>query len=228
MSLILSIDTSTPVCSVALTKQGQRLDAIKVEDERSHANLLTLKIKELLDRQGIAFEELSAIGISEGPGSYTGLRIGVSTAKALCFTLKIPLIAVSTLKAMALELKTVDSNSGYYVPMIDARRMEVYTAVYDNQLNEVLPVQAKILDGNSFSETLSDHSVLIGGDGAEKFKPLIKGNSQIRFVNGMSPSAWAVGLLAYEKLEKGEKVDVAYFEPFYLKEYRATKAKPLL
>ena len=228
MALILSLDTSTAVCSVALTKDGKRLDHIKVEEERSHANLLTITIKDLLARNALNFDLLSAVAISEGPGSYTGLRIGVSSAKALCYTLGIPLIAVSTLQAMALEMKLANSSAKYFAPMIDARRMEVYTALFDSRLNEVGSVDAKVLDNDSFAETLLQSLVLFGGDGSSKFMPLVEGNSNALFTNGLSPSAWAVGLLAHEKLIKSEFEDVAYFEPFYLKEYKATKSKPLL
>ena len=163
-----------------------RLDDIKVIEERSHANLLTLKIKELLEKNIISFEDLAAIAISEGPGSYTGLRIGVSTAKALSYTLSIPLISISTLKAMALELKKSAKDVHYYAPMIDARRMEVYTALYDKDLNEVMPIQAKILNDQSFIETLSTHKALFGGDGASKFKDLMSGISNLKFEDHMS------------------------------------------
>lgn len=228
MAIILSIDTSTSVCSVALTQDGKQMDHIKVEEERSHANLLTATIKELLDRNQIGFNHISAIAVSEGPGSYTGLRIGVSTAKALCYTLSVPLISISTLKAMALELYEANPTADHLAPMIDARRMEVYTALYDTKLNELSPVQAKVLDKDSFGETLLSKRVLFGGDGSGKFEPLLENNPNGLFMNELSPSAWAVGLLAYEKFIKEEFEDVAYFEPFYLKEYRATKSKPLL
>ena len=228
MSLILSIDTATAVCSVALTQNGRRLDDIKVKEERSHANLLTLTIQDILKGNNVGFRELSAIAISQGPGSYTGLRIGVSTAKGLSYTLSIPLIGVSTLKAMALEIKESADSEEYFVPMIDARRMEVYTAVYDFELNEILPIQAKILDEESFNETLSSHKALFGGDGSGKFKGLKSADYNAKFLDDLSPSAWAVGLLAFEKFKENSFEDVAYFEPYYLKEYRATKAKPLL
>lgn len=228
MAIILSIDTSTSVCSVALTKDCKQLDHIKVEEERSHANLLTIIIKNLLDRNEIDFNHLSAIAVSEGPGSYTGLRIGVSTAKALCYTLGVPLIGISTLKAMALELYADNPDADYVVPMIDARRMEVYTALYDTGLNELSPVQAKVLDKDSFDETLLSNRVLFGGDGSGKFEPLLDNEPNGLFVNELTPSAWAVGLIAAEKFNNNEFEDIAYFEPFYLKEYRATKSKPLL
>ena len=129
---------------------------------------------------------------------------------------------------MALELKMSSDDSDFFIPMIDARRMEVYTAMYDSELKEKLPVQAKILDEASFHETLSENKVLFGGDGSEKFKSLVESNMNVRFIDDFSPSAWAVGLLASQKYLSEDFEDLAYFEPFYLKEYRATKAKPLL
>ncbi len=228
MAVILSIETSTTVCSVALTDGNNVVASEKLFLEKSHSNLLTVIIESILDQSNLAKEQLDAVAVSEGPGSYTGLRIGVSTAKGLCYALEIPLISVSTLEAMAFEVNKFNTESFLLVPMIDARRMEVYTATYDAKLEKLNEVNAMILGENSFKETLSDKKVLFFGNGADKFKPLIESNSNSRFLSDVSPSAWAIGLLAFEKYQKENFKDVAYFEPFYLKEFRATTPKALL
>lgn len=228
MSLILSIETSTSVCSVALTENGKRLQDLKRFDEQSHSTHLTRLIKEVLEKANRAMSDLSAVAVSEGPGSYTGLRIGLSTGKGLCYTLGIPLIAIPTLMAMAYEVKQQHNEGALLVPMIDARRMEVYTTTYSQGLEEVEGLRPLILDERSFVETLASDKVLFFGNGADKFKSLVKGNENANFLDDLSPSAWAVGLLAVAKFEQSQFEDVAYFEPNYLKAYQATKPKKLL
>ena len=154
MALILSIETSTTVCSVALTDNGANLHDLKLYEEQSHSTHLTLLIGDLLSQSKKEMKDLDAIAVSEGPGSYTGLRIGVSTAKGLCYTLGIPLIAVATLKAMAFEVKQKFNGKMSLVPMLDARRMEVYTATYSLDLKEEEELRPLILDETSFNETL--------------------------------------------------------------------------
>ncbi|MCE7994609.1 MAG: tRNA (adenosine(37)-N6)-threonylcarbamoyltransferase complex dimerization subunit type 1 TsaB [Roseivirga sp.] len=228
MSLILSIETSTNVCSVALTKDGSTLATQKLYLEKSHSTLLTVVIQSLLDHTEVHKEDLSAIAVSKGPGSYTGLRIGVSTAKGLCYALDKPLVAVNTLKAMAQELSQYNSKGMLLCPMLDARRMEVYTALFDADLNEIEPTKALILDESSFLETLAENNVLFFGNGSDKLKSLVGENANAHFVENITPSASAVGVLAARALGEGRAVDVAYFEPFYLKDFRATKPKKLL
>lgn len=227
MALILSIETSTTVCSVALTDGEQIVTHKKLLEDKSHASHLTLLIQEILSDSGKQMSDIKAVAISEGPGSYTGLRIGTSTAKGLCYALGVPLIGVSTLKAMALEVKKSNGAAAMFCPMIDARRMEVYTALYDSDLEERLSPCPMILDESSFHETLSDSSVLFFGNGSDKLKSILN-SSRASFIDDLTPSAWAVGLLASEKFEAGQFEDLAYFEPSYLKEFQATTPKSLL
>lgn len=227
MALTLSIETSTTVCSVALTDGDQIVAHKKLLEDKSHASHLTILIKETLNDSGKQMSNIKAVAISEGPGSYTGLRIGVSTAKGLCYALGVPLIGVSTLKAMALEAKQSNEVTTMFCPMIDARRMEVYTALYDAALEEQLSPYPMILDESSFHETLNDSNVLFFGNGSDKFKSLMS-SSKASFIDDLTPSAWAVGLLASEKFESGQFEDLAYFEPSYLKEFQATTPKSLL
>ncbi|MFY0591895.1 tRNA (adenosine(37)-N6)-threonylcarbamoyltransferase complex dimerization subunit type 1 TsaB [Roseivirga sp.] len=228
MPLILSIETSTTVCSIAITDGDKIVATQKLFLEKSHSNLLTILIQDTLKQCSLGLKDFSAIAVSKGPGSYTGLRIGVSTAKGLCYALNKPLIAVPTLTALAYEVNEQNTENYLIAPMIDARRMEVYTAVFDAELNQVLETAPMILDEQSFSETLQYKSVLFFGDGSDKFQSLMDGNANAKFVQDISPSAWAVGLLAHKKFLAEDFEDVAYFEPFYLKAFRATVPKPLL
>ncbi len=228
MALILSIETSTTVCSVAITEGNNILATQKLFLEKSHSNLLTIIIQDLLKACGLSLKEIAAIAVSKGPGSYTGLRIGVSTAKGLAYSLDKPIVSVSTLKAMAHEVSQYNTEGSLLIPMLDARRMEVYTATFNDSLESLNEVEALILDEESFRETLTDRKALFLGDGAAKFKPLIESNKNAKFIEGLTPSAWAIGQLAFNKYQKEEFEDIAYFEPFYLKEFRATTPKALL
>jgi len=228
MALILSIETSTTVCSIALTDGLNTIASQKLFLEKSHSNLLTVIIQDTLKQCGLKVEELEAVAVSKGPGSYTGLRIGVSTAKGLCYALDKPLISIPTLSAMAHEASTYNTEKYLLVPMLDARRMEVYTSTFDSDLSTIVETNAMILDEASFQETLADKRVLFLGDGSDKFKPLVQLNEHARFIPDISPSAWAVGQLAYDKFLEEDFEDVAYFEPYYLKAFRATIPKPLL
>lgn len=227
MALILSIETSTTVCSVALTEQGKTMAKEILYTEQSHSTHLTLLIQAVLKKSKRKLSELKAVAVSEGPGSYTGLRIGVSTAKGLCYTLGVPLIAISTLKVMAKQMAVNEPSEALLIPMLDARRMEVYTATFTKELTLIQAVRPVILDENSFSETLAADRVLFFGNGSNKFEEILT-HENASFINEIVPEAWAVGLLAAEKFEKDDFVDVAYFEPNYLKAYQATKPKKLL
>ncbi len=232
MAVILNIETSTRVCSVALAVDGV-VKAIKESKvKNSHAEQVTLFSEMVVEKAGFTFEQLDAIAISKGPGSYTGLRIGVSTAKGYCFALDKPLISVGTLDAMAWGLVNALRNKKqllyayYYCPMIDARRMEVYDAVYDYKLNKVKEVNATILDKDTYAEYFADIAVVFGGDGAEKAKELyfnIKGKAY--FLDGFEPSSMHMALLAEQKFQNSNFEDVAYFEPYYLKEFVAGISK---
>lgn len=223
MNLILSIETATPVCSIALHQDGQLLGNQSLFIAHSHSGLLVPSIKSLLEYCDIKQGQLDAVAISKGPGSYTGLRIGASTAKGFCDALNIPLIAINTLEAMAQGVRKYNINDAYLCPMIDARRMEVYSLITDNEgsiLEETRPV---VVEENSYERWLGE-KVLFFGDGANKCKGVIK-NKNAHFINNIKPDAIHVGTLANEKWKSRELEDFAYFTPFYLKEFRVTKPK---
>lgn len=229
MSLILQIETATTVCSVALTKNGNLL-AFKQLDERNiHAEIITLFIEELISANGIQYADIDAIAVSCGPGSYTGLRIGVSTAKGLCFALDKPLIAIETLEAMAYgvitEGKYAADDDILLCPMIDARRMEVYTALFDMAGNRIKATSAEIIDEHSFASMLKNNRILFFGDGAEKCREIFGDNSNALFLSGFANSATYLTQKAVEKFDKQDFEDVAYFEPYYLKDFLVTKKK---
>lgn len=225
MNSILCIETSTTMCSVAITKGKNVLAHQFINDGYAHAENLSVFIQNCLKDADILLNELSAIAISKGPGSYTGLRIGVATAKGLCYSTNLPLIAISTLKSMSLEVSLkINDEQALYCPMLDARRMEVYSAVYNFNNEEKQPTEAKIIDELSFSEMLMNNKVYFFGNGADKCKPIINNKNAI-FIDEIYPTAINIGLLAAQKLEKKEFEDVAYFEPFYLKDFIATTPK---
>lgn len=222
MAKILNIETTTTNCSVALGENGEVVGIKENNSSKySHAESLHVFIAGLLEDNGWEVSDLDAVAVSMGPGSYTGLRIGVSTAKGLCFAQDVPLIGVSTLKALALG---VDHEVDFIVPMLDARRMEVYTAVYDPRGAEITQVQAMILDENSFSELLTGAKVAFIGDGVAKFKQLITHHSAI-MIEEKLPSARDMVSLSQQLFAAGSFEDVAYFEPFYLKEFIAGGGK---
>lgn len=222
MSLILNIETATTNCSVSLSREGETI-VLKEDYNKnySHAERLHLYIDDVLKQAGINPKQLNAIAISKGPGSYTGLRIGVSAAKGLCFALDIPLISVATLEALAHQV-TIDE--GVIISMLDARRMEVYAAVFDPTYHQIRETQADILEETSFNAYLESNKVFFIGDGIEKCKSLITHPNAI-FVEDKLPSANEMGLLAHHKYKANNFEDVAYFEPYYLKDFVALKPK---
>lgn len=222
MALILCLETATKNCSVALSKDGAFLAAKEFAGENySQAELLHSFIQDVLDEAGVKFADLAAVAVSAGPGSYTGLRIGVAAAKGLCYALSIPLISVSTLEVLATAKQLT---SGYKVPMLDARRMEVYTAVYDANNQIIEAVSAKILDEHSF-ENFSE-SLVMFGDGAAKCKELFAHRTNIAIDESLPyPSAKDMLALAHKRFTDGTFEDVAYFEPFYLKDFIAGGGK---
>jgi len=227
MAYFLTIETSTEVCSAALFKNDQ-LIALKEEGgQYSHAEKLAVFIEALFQESELTPLDLSAVAVSRGPGSYTGLRIGVSIAKGLCFALNIPLIAIDTLKSMAWGIAQQRLDKALLCPMVDARRMEVYTAVFTNGLETINPVEAVIVDDNYLQEELEDNLVYIFGDGAEKCAELLN-HSNLKYIEDQFPSASKMGELALEKFSKERFEDVAYFEPFYLKDFIAIKGKKLV
>jgi tRNA threonylcarbamoyladenosine biosynthesis protein TsaB len=227
MALILNIETATKICSVSLAKDGSVIAARETAEGNSHSTLLSPFIKELMDESNTAFSALDAVAVSMGPGSYTGLRIGVSTAKGLCFGLDIPLLAVSTLEAMAVQAKKHYSGNQenlVFSPMIDARRMEVYSQFFDKDLNPLNEISAIIVDEQTYHTELDKHPVLFFGDGALKCMETIKHPNAGYFEGGL-PSAEGMAPIAERKYRAKEFADVAYFEPFYLKEFVAAVSK---
>ena len=221
MGVILALETSTKNCSVALFKSGFLLNSKESNTETYiHAEQLTVFILEVLELSGIKFKEIKAVALSKGPGSYTGLRIGTSVAKGLCYALNIPLISISTLRAMAFGMaESKDSN--IYCPMIDARRMEVFSALFDKSNNEIRGVQADIVNKETYINFLNN-KVLFFGDGAIKCKEMIN-HKNATFVEGIYPSAKNLGFLAQTKFLNKDFEDIAYFEPYYLKDFLVGK-----
>ncbi|MDB5032255.1 tRNA (adenosine(37)-N6)-threonylcarbamoyltransferase complex dimerization subunit type 1 TsaB [Mucilaginibacter sp.] len=224
---ILQIETATTVCSVALAKDGAVLGYKQLDERNIHAEIITLFIEELLVIAHMSYTDIDAVAVSSGPGSYTGLRIGVSTAKGLCFALDKPLIAIETLASMAYGIiagGNIDSQT-LLCPMIDARRMEVYTALFDAAGNVIKPTAAEIIDEQSFNEQLKNNKILFFGDGAEKCRETLSPNPNAQFVSGFVNSATYLTQKAAEKFAKSDFVDVAYFEPYYLKDFLVTQKK---
>lgn len=225
--LILSLETSSPVCSVALHQAGVLLGQAELRLEKSHSSHVSVLINQLLENTGNSLPDVAAVALSDGPGSYTGLRIGGAAAKGLCFALDIPLVAVSTLQALAWQVATHTARpeEHLFCPMLDARRQEVYTAVYTHTSQEILPPTALVLTPEALAEQLGKHHVLFFGNGAAKFQPFVAENPNAGFLMGIEPSAVAVGALAWEVFQRREFQNVAYYEPFYLKEVYTTTPK---
>ena len=232
MATILNIETSTEVCSVALTSEGQVLDHRENYEGQTHATLLSQYVKEMLDYARTRELRIDAIAVSIGPGSYTGLRIGLSEAKGLAFGLQVPLIGVNTLKLLTVSTMFhhfIDDEKVLFIPMIDARRMEVYTAAYDSALEPAVEPQAMILDESSFSNLLSQgYTLVVMGNGSDKSRQVLK-HDRIRFVDGIKPVAVDMLALSEKAYREQDFIDVAYSTPLYLKDFQATKPKnPIL
>ena len=227
MSLILSLDTSSSGCSVAVHHDGKLLAISDIFKEHSHGARLALMINQVLDNAGVHTSELSAIAVASGPGSYTGLRIGTSTAKGLCYALNVPLTAVDSLSALTAQaLKATGDEAALFCPMLDARRMEVYCCIQDRNLSFVEPIQAKILDSESFSVVLAGQTVLFFGDGSQKSREVIS-HPNARFLEAIHTSASGVGELAWKKYQQKVFEDLVHFEPYYLKEFLIKKSAKL-
>jgi len=222
MAIILSLETSTTVCSVALHEKGKLLAALEIQREQSHASKLAVLIDEVLSLADVKINQVNAVAISLGPGSYTGLRIGTSTAKGLCYSLGIPLIAVGTLQLLAAQVGSGNIENTYRCPMIDARRMEVYCFLIDAMGVEIEPVQAKIIDEKSFADQLRSNQIVFFGNGASKCKSVIQHKNAV-FVDDIYPSAEQLGELAFEKYKHNQVEDLVHLEPQYLKEFMIKK-----
>ena len=217
MIVLLNIETATKNCSVSLSVDGALVGVKEIAEENfSHAEKLHVFIEELLKENGLNMQNLSAIAVSQGPGSYTGLRIGVSSVKGLCYGLNIPMIALDTLQILAKQLQV---NSGWIIPMIDARRMEVFCATFSHDGVLVKPIEAKVIDEASFSELEGETPVYFIGDGAMKCATVLTA-SNFQFLDSIIyPSAKEMIALSFEKYTAKDFVDVAYFEPYYLKDF---------
>ena len=228
MAVILNIETSTEVCSVALTSEGQVLDHRENYEGQTHATLLSQYVKEMLEYARTREMKIDAIAVSIGPGSYTGLRIGLSEAKGLAFGLQVPLIGVNTLQLMTVGTMFnhfIEEDNVLYVPMIDARRMEVYTAAYNAALEPVVAPQAMILDENSFTDLLEQgYTLVVMGNGSDKARQVLT-HDRVRFIDGIKPVAVEMLALAEKAWREQQFLDVAYSTPLYLKEFQATRPK---
>lgn len=227
MALLLCVETSTAACSVALAKDGELFFLKEDSSGKSHSMMLLPFINEVLINNNININDIDAFAVSKGPGSYTGLRIGVSTIKGLAYALEKPVIAIDTLKAMAFGIKEMYNskinNISFFCPLIDARRMEVYSALYDADNQQVRNTMAEIIDDNSFSEFLDKGMVCFAGDALEKCKIYLKKNKNALFVEDFLPSAQWMCNIAEQNYSNQDFVDTAYFEPFYLKDFVAGK-----
>ncbi|MFD2941538.1 tRNA (adenosine(37)-N6)-threonylcarbamoyltransferase complex dimerization subunit type 1 TsaB [Flavobacterium notoginsengisoli] len=218
MSFILNIETATKNCSVSVAKDGKTVVCRELAEEGySHAEKLHVFIEEVIADSGISVQDLNAIAVSQGPGSYTGLRIGVSAAKGLCYALNIPLIAIDTLQTLASQAGVSD---GKIIPMLDARRMEVYSEVFNSDLTIERAIKAEIIDENSFQEY--NDKLYFVGDCADKCKAVLTKENFVFLEDVKYPSAQAMSKISFDKYQKSDTVDVAYFEPYYLKDFMIT------
>lgn len=229
MARILSIETSTGVCSVAYSIDGKVAASKELFEANSHAGNLTVLIEELFNENKLTIsKDLDAVAVSSGPGSYTGLRIGVSTAKGICYAANLPLIAIDSMHILSFPIihqDWLDSALPYlFCPLMDARRMEVYTALFDKDMTLKEDISAKIIDENTFKELLNHHTIVFFGNGAEKCKDVINNDNAI-FVDDVHPLAKNLAPMAEKYYKAKQFVDVAYFEPFYLKDFVATTPK---
>jgi tRNA threonylcarbamoyladenosine biosynthesis protein TsaB len=222
LSTLLHIETSTKNCSVSIANCGELISLKEINTgDYSHAEMLHPLINEALLESKLTIKEIEAIAVGKGPGSYTGLRIGVSAAKGLCFANDIPLISINSLEILA---QSMNIDSGLIVPMIDARRMEVYAAIYDKNHDTVRETKAEIIDQNSFLNELQNHIVYFLGDGAKKCKEIILHENAV-FIENAFPSAKEMATISFNKFKNETTEEVAYFEPFYLKNFVATREK---
>ena len=225
--MILCLETATPVCSVALNENCCTIAMRETEGQNAHSEKITNFIREVMEVANIGYSQLDAVAVSKGPGSYTGLRIGVSTAKGICYAADLPLMAIDTLEAMAYGMKaklgSQITDNDLLIPMIDARRMEVYAAVFDANLHKINDTAALVIDENSCEDLQKEHRLWLFGDGAPKLKKVFENQPNISIIDGFKPSATYMLPLVDKALKEKDFVDVAYFEPFYLKDFVAGK-----
>jgi len=229
MALLLSLETSTQSCSVALHDGGVLVASKVIETPRSAASQLAVIIDQVFQTSNRKPKELKGVIVAAGPGSYTGLRIGVATAKGLCYALNIPIVSVNTLELMAFQFMELDAvknnilnNNAILCPMLDARRMEVYCALLDHNLKYREQVQAKVIDEESFKTHLETSPIFFFGDGADKCRDIIR-HANAHFISGIIPLASSLGIMGYKKWKEGAHEDLVSFEPFYLKDFLIKK-----
>jgi tRNA threonylcarbamoyladenosine biosynthesis protein TsaB len=230
MATLLLIETATPLCSVALSRNGAVIASRETLEEKSHASRLTVFIEEMLRETGHRMQDLDAVAVGKGPGSYTGLRIGVSTAKGICFGANLPLVAIGTLEVLYRQAR-IDMAAGrqpvhdaLFCPMIDARRMEVFTCLYTSDGHEAAPASAHIVDGDSFRSELAEREIWFFGSGMEKCRGVLT-HPHARFLKDIHPHAAALAQAAAIHFDRKQFENIAYFEPFYLKDFVATVSK---
>lgn len=226
MSLILSLECSTGICSAALHKEGELVIVAEVHEKQSHGEKLSPLIKNLLDVAGVTVSALDAIAVSSGPGSYTGLRIGTSTAKGMCVALDIPLLAVDVLTIMASKALAMGFKDALLCPMLDARRMEVYCALYNSSLQLQSPIEAKVIDETSFADKLGNERIIFFGEGSDKCREVIT-SANASFISDIYPSSKELGFLAHQRFLESKIEDLTHFEPLYLKEFAVKKSAKL-
>lgn len=225
MNFILNIETATTVCSVSISQNEKILFYKEINEGYTHAENLHLFIVQALEETKLKANQLTAIGVSKGPGSYTGLRIGVSAAKGLAYALKIPLISVDTLRIMVEKAYMQKKEKAFYCPMIDARRMEVYTCMYDEYLNPVTSIEALVVDSNSLEKFGTYPKLYFFGNGMPKCRSLLETTKNAAYIDGIYPSANSMTDIIYRKFLKKDFEDLAYFEPFYLKDFMISAKK---
>ena len=225
---LLSIETATSVCSVAVHRDGHCEGHTDLEDGMAHSRELGSITEKLLHQLHLNTRDLDAVIVSKGPGSYTGLRIGVSFANAICYAQEIPLIGINTLEILASAAISERPGDHYYCPMIDARRMEVYRAIYDQDLKEIETTSPLIVEGNSFDYLKGDKKIVLFGNGMEKCKDVLGEDDSFIYLDNVKLSARFSGTIGKRKYDRGEFEDLAYFEPFYLKSFQAKPSKKLL
>jgi tRNA threonylcarbamoyladenosine biosynthesis protein TsaB len=226
MGLILQIDTATEHASICLSRNGIPILSSESADQKNHGSFLQPAIQELMAKYGASLSDLDAIAVTEGPGSYTGLRVGLASAKGLCFALQKPLITINTLKIIAVSAIKSKGNHAFehlYIPMIDARRMEVFTAVYDEKLHIIESPQAKILDESAFQSTLEKKSIVFCGSGSVKFQSICQHQNAI--FSNVQHQADDMSVLAFNALEEKTFANLAYCEPLYLKSFYSPASK---
>ena len=225
---ILAIESATDVASIAVFNGGELMGHMESRTPRSHARLLLPMVQQVMLNLQLELAQLDAVAVSKGPGSYTGLRVGVSTAKGLVMAQNLKLMAYDSLLALAMQVRSIAQQmDAWIVPMLDARRMEVYTAVYDAHMNAIFPIQAKIMDRESFSDILAERKVIFLGDGVKKCIPLLETHKHAILLPDILSSAVAMGPYLLQRFQAGNFEELGPFEPFYLKDFVATKPKKL-